>query len=235
MGQVLAMTKTSKFLSLPAFAALCFLQACSSSGAPEDTLFLGYYDSVRALVKNWNAPPPADPLTFLKPSDLTAVENKTILIKHVQAGVYGAAEIVSGNTRVETFRSGDGVGLSLDRGVLVATRGFGPDLLVAGSDPFHSALSKESSQDYQRVFRHLDGENHTNRTVFACSIAFEGAEPLKFVGKSYSTRRYKESCLGTEYEIENVYWVNVRNGDVVKSLQWASEGIGILRIHLLVD
>jgi hypothetical protein len=117
---------------------------------------------------------------------------------------------------VETWASAGGQSLSFRGGVLVATRGFGFDLMAAEADPVLLALSGAGPASYRRRMVYLDGVNRQVFLTFGCRI--EAAEA-----------GLREVCEGTRAAFANLY-VMAPGGGILRSAQWAGPELGALAI-----
>jgi hypothetical protein len=134
---------------------------------------------------------------------------------------------------VEVHRTVLGLLMAFRGGVLVATRGFGPDLMSA-EVPSAAAL-RRGSGGHRRIYDYLSGTNATVRVAFDCSLAAAGSETLDLVGLGLATSVVTERCTPTspvpgfapEGAIENRYWFD-RTGRVRQARQWVSPLVGYI-------
>ena len=85
--------------------------------------------------------------------DFTLAEEPLLVVDFVSSGVVGIMAKAGVNGSVETWQSPDGVGISLDRGVLVRTAGAGRGILVADATATKAALSGQGARDYQKLYK----------------------------------------------------------------------------------
>lgn len=130
-------------------------------------------------------------------------------------------------TRV-TWLSADQVSITLENGLLVATRGFAQDLMAANVSGVIQALVK-SGGTAVRQMEYLDGLDQISTQVLQCSIASGGAETLNILDKQVSTERFDEVCASNSLAFTNVYWISDA-GSIVKSHQLVSQAVGFLQI-----
>jgi hypothetical protein len=142
----------------------------------------------------------------------------TILDRAAQARL----DKIGQNGTVMTWASKDGISVSLDRGVLVATRGLGDDLMAAGAQATLDALTGKPGE-YRRIYRFLDAQNHADYKLMGCTMHTRGPETLA----SRRLIRHEETCRTFTARHTNIYWTNPA-GRIVASRQWVSPLVGSL-------
>ncbi len=144
----------------------------------------------------------------------------------------GTLSVIGTNGGHETWRSADGIGLTLDRGVLFATRGLGADLYTAETAP---VLDAWPAGAYARTLRHLDGENRIMATRFDCRLADQGVTAIDIGGQSLPARHAVETCRAAGLpEVRNDYWRDA-GGTMRQSRQWIAPAIGHVTLQRLGD
>ena len=128
------------------------------------------------------------------------------------------------NRGIVTWVSADGITLSFKNGLLVATRGLGPDLMAADVSDAARAV-RAGAGSYVRIYDYLDGEDHTIRRSYYCTVENQGRETLGLFGLNIVTRIVRENCKNPQETISNTYWLSNQNV-IWQSKQWVSAGIG---------
>jgi len=123
------------------------------------------------------------------------------------------------------WRSADGIGLTLMGGQIIATRGFGADLLIAHMQGAVSALQQRGGT-FSRTMHWLDGEYHDKAEVFACTLSASASQPKA------SERTLSETCAGPQTRFTNTYAVSSATGLLIRSDQWVSPGLGHIQFEL---
>lgn len=124
----------------------------------------------------------------------------------------------------------DGVLLTFRDGVLIETRGLGPDLLSSAM-PLRSTLAQGSS--HSRTYFVLGPDDVAQRIDFTCTITGRQPEPVSVFGRSHGTTHVTERCSGSIGEITNEYWMD---GAVIrKAREWVSPAFGYLEFERVVD
>ncbi len=136
------------------------------------------------------------------------------------------------NGPVQTWASGTHETISLKDGILVATRGFGNDMMTSIA-PNQSQISSAVGA-FRRVYYYLDGGDQSKSLEFDCTYAKSGAEALTILGLSYDTHRVSETCANRTIQFENVYWFDSSN-KLRQSLQFVSPELVNMRLQRLID
>lgn len=137
----------------------------------------------------------------------------------VQAGING---------NKVTWLSADQVSVTLEYGLLVASRGFAQDMMAADITQVIQALV-DSGGTAVRAYEYLDGLDQISTQLLQCSIASGGTETVTILGNDYSTERFDEDCTNDSIRFTNVYWIN-DDGRIVQSRQLVSHGVGYVEI-----
>lgn len=116
---------------------------------------------------------------------------------------------------VVTWRSNSGAQLITRDGMLIATRGFGADLMSA--DAPNAATLARGKSGYSRSYHWLDGNDTPVRQSYSCTAVVETA------------RHVVETCEGDSRQFKNKFWFSAA-GQVVKSQQFVSETAGYFEI-----
>jgi len=132
---------------------------------------------------------------------------------------------VAVNQGVQTWSSVDKVTVSFRQGVLVATRGFGGDLMAA--DVPGAATLFRGSTGHTRAHTLLDGTDQPIRTVYVCSVTKRDPQDVVIVGISYRTTHVVEACSNAGVSFQNEFWFDGAQG-VRKSRQWVGPDAGYL-------
>ena len=196
---------------LAALSALVFASACGGD-ASEQQLFTSVIQGMKGL----NAPAQT-PLTVaqirqrLTPDVRAQFGDATLMIALLEEKKQASVLIEDGeNQDVVTYFTPDGISISLQDGVLVATRGLGFDLMAADVSEVQSAIRNGGRA--VRVHRYLDGEDQMVIKSFVCDYA--GAS------------RVIETCYGNGNNFENRY--SIVAGQVVSSRQWIGPQLGYI-------
>ncbi len=136
------------------------------------------------------------------------------------------------NGDVQTWASTHYETVSLRQGMLVATRGFGPDLM-SSTGPGVAQISAGHGTTNRRYF-YLDGGDQPHEFDYTCTLSAAGAESVTVLGKSFATRKVSESCVGTQGSFVNQYWFD-HSTNLRQSRQMAVPGLGSLVLQRVID
>lgn len=150
------------------------------------------------------------------------VQGPVLKVTLLERGAQAELDQSGTNGDVTSWVSRDGISVSLDRGVLVATRGLGDDLMAASAQPTLDALAGKPGE-YRREFRFLSAEDHPSYLIMGCTMDQPSPEALQ--GKRLM--RHDETCRSFTDQQVNSYWTN-GSGKIVASRQWVSPLIGAL-------
>ena len=140
-------------------------------------------------------------------------------------GAVAALAPVAQNSDVTVWQTLDGITLSFRRGVLVATRGLGDDLMSADVEGNINLLRRTGGDGYYSHIRsYLDGENQTVFRSYQCRRAGQAPTSVKVANQVTSARRVEVFCVSRGDEFTNTFWLDGM-GRVIKSRQWVSPAV----------
>ena len=120
-----------------------------------------------------------------------------------------------------TWVSSDGISLSYDDGVLIATRGYSQDLLSLRYNKPKKIFSS-SYLEYYKTHRYLNGENRYNDIHFKCTGKKMVPRSIEIVEYTLLVEKYVETCVNKQYKYINEYDLLSGTTVVMKSKQWIS-------------
>ena len=156
-----------------------------------------------------------------------------VLFVELKSGQNGTLTPYPGQGIGKTWLGADGATITLEQGILKATRGMGDDLMAS-----HSLIPSWSKigfkvVTYTRHVNYLTGENKLVERVFKCSIKkYKQIETLEIWGLKYQARKFEENCHHNNFEIVNTYYLDDKE-IVRKSFQYHSDTIGYITIERL--
>ena len=153
-----------------------------------------------------------------------------VLFVELQTGQNGTFTLYPGQGVVQNWLGADGATVSLENGVLVATRGMGDDIMGATSS-IPSWNKIERSASYKKETSYLAGNNLITQKEFECKINKFATKQLIHVWDiSFKVTQYDEKCTSIHGEINNTYYVD-QFGIVRRSIQYHSDTIGEVLIE----
>ena len=209
----LAVRATVAVLSLVGLLGACGNQ---TDADPSVALFKSVTQGAQARL-NKSAPAPSD-------SDIrAALEGVGTPILRVESEATRGFTFLAplgNNQGIATWSSNEFQTVSMRDGVLLATRGFGPDIMAATAPP--ATQMARGAGMHNRTFIYLDGGDQTVRSQMTCTLSDAGAETVTILGLSYPTRRVTESCVGKRGKDKNDYWFS--GGTILQSRQFLVPG-----------
>jgi hypothetical protein len=163
-----------------------------------------------------------------------------VLLAHLEdRGTVATLGRVAVNDGVATWRGADPITLALRAdGLLVGTRGLGPDLMIADVAGTEAALRQGTGAAVTRVHRFLDGDLQLRSVTYSCTLVPAGREDITIAGRTHTTLRFDERCSsladGRETFV-NSYWRATDRMFVWQSRQWISEALGVMNAQRLVE
>lgn len=197
------------------------LAGCSNLPQSEISAGQAVLTATRGIFGGGDTPPKptvtrAQFASVTDPLILVTFETPDALATIVRVGVNGANE---------TYQGADGVSLTTNNGVVIASRGYSDDLMHADVRGLLAAL-RTGQGSYDKSLSYLDGLDQLRRLDLQCTLSTQGREVISILGKTHATRKMDETCVGAEGPIISTYWVE--NGRVVKSRQKIAPSISWL-------
>jgi hypothetical protein len=217
MGKVLEMTARQCLAAFLGFGLL--LSGCGSdTDATAGARILK--DVTAAAIQRRNAPAtPPPPTTRAR---LAQYKTPMIMAEIPSLGLFTFVVPYGQNGDVETWASSDDKTISMRQGVMIATRGFGSDLMQAAVPSISQIASASGS--YDRVYYYLDGADQTQRRDFRCSLSNLGTGTITVVERQHTVRHVAETCTGDSGEFTNEYWFEngtfLRKSNQLINLEW---------------
>ena len=126
-----------------------------------------------------------------------------------------------------TWLGADGATITLDRGVIIASRGMGAD--VMGGENMMPRFSQISGvANYQRRLSYLEEDNKIKVHNFECQIKKQKSKSkIKVLELEYTVSTFLETCQKELLTIKNKYLLDTNN-IVRRSYQYHSDTIGYI-------
>lgn len=129
-----------------------------------------------------------------------------------------------------TWVNGSNVSLTLENGIMVATRGLPRDLMGADASETRRAI-RAGGGISQRTHEYLTNLDGISTQLLQCRIASMGPEVIERLQESLNSVRFEEKCESDSFKFTNIYWVNGA-GTIIRSLQAVSIDSGYLQIDV---
>ena len=137
-----------------------------------------------------------------------------------------------GSNGVITWSSTGYQMISLKDGVMVATRGFGPDLMSSVLPTIGTIAAAQGTT--QRRYSYLDGGDQPQSQDYTCILAPGGSESIEVVGLTFVTRKVTEACSGDAGTFTNEYWFD-GGTKLRQSKQFLALGLDNMSIQRVID
>ena len=158
--------------------------------------------------------------------------NIPVLFIELSSGQNGTLTPYPGKGVGQTWLGADGATVTLDKGILKASRGMGDD--VMGGEIFIPPWAKiKKSAEYKRRISFLNGNNQIQSKTFKCKMTkIDDRIIINIWTVDFEVVLYEEHCSGNRGEIKNEYYLD-RSNIVRKSKQYHSETVGYITIERL--
>ena len=159
--------------------------------------------------------------------------NIPVLFVELASGQNGTLTPYPGQGVGQTWLGADGATITLERGVLKASRGMGDDLMGSSSSmPVWSNINKKT-ENYSRELNHITGNNRISKRIFNCEIEKTSSRDLiKIWDINFKVDKFEENCSDASLGFKNTYQVDTQ-GIVRRSSQYHSETLGSILIERL--
>ena len=127
-----------------------------------------------------------------------------------------------------TWLSADGLSVTTQNGVMVATRGFPRDLMAADISGTMQALIAGGGSA-TRVQETLSDTDQIVSQRFSCTVASQGRETIGILGRQIGTEVFAEECQSDRLAFTNRYWIDDA-GKMVRSLQAIASEAGYIQL-----
>lgn len=210
-----------------AAVALAALSACGTMGGG-----MPGADALKSrlgkLTGRAPAAAPAAPVVDITKAPPGEVLLVTIMSRNAVAPLTKTAQ----NGTTVTWISPGRVSLTLQDGIVIATRGLNEDLMGADITGVRAALSAGGGSA-NRTHSYVNSEDQIQLREVACVITRDGPEPVATVTGARDAVKYTEACRGKAIAFTNVYWLDPVDGSLVQSRQAIAPSTGFLQINPL--
>lgn len=154
--------------------------------------------------------------------------NTPVLFVELASGQNGTLVPYPGQGVGQTWLGADGATITMEKGVLKASRGMGDDLMGSYSSMPQWSTVDKNTETYNREFRHLNGINEITRDIFECTIGkSKSKEFIEIWQVTFHVTKFEEKCIYNGLEIKNIYYVDDRK-IVRKSKQYHGKTLGYI-------
>lgn len=155
-----------------------------------------------------------------------------ILFVELETGQNGTLTQYPGQGIGQTWLGADGATITLEQGIIKATRGLGDDIM-AGKSFMPSWTDLNLTSRYIRKLSYLSGNNSLITKEFSCQIKKKSNKKTITIWEiQFTVKEFEEICKWKNKLIKNVYYVD-EHEIVRKSWQYHSDTLGYLVIERL--
>lgn len=216
-------------IALAAGLALA-LAGCASDGTPSPALAVARLAQAEVLSRR--AAPGGEAAPAITRAQLAQYDTPMIMAEIPSAGLTAFVVPFARNGAVETWSTIDDRTIAFRGGIMVATRGFGPDILQ--SDAPEIARIASGTGTFRRSYYFTDGADQTRRFEYLCTLADRGMTTVTVVERQHTVRHVTESCSGNGVDFVNDYWFE-GGGFLRKSRQLLTPEWGHVVLSRVVD
>jgi Group 4 capsule polysaccharide lipoprotein gfcB, YjbF len=176
----------------------------------------------------------AGPAKAAKPvtrADLEKSGKPILRLAVASRGLDGFLKVADAKGDVVTWTTSDRATFSFRNGVLIQTRGLGPDLMSADA-PSVAELLRPGGAHQRRYFFLGDDDQGTRRT-YDCTVKVIGRETIEVFERGHNVTHVQEDCARTYGSIKNEYWIE--GSTIRRSRQWASARAGYVETEKVID
>jgi hypothetical protein len=211
------------FKAFLATVAVTGLVACGEQEGDPDIL-----TQAAGLVINTNTQARAPRSSSVPDEELLNNPGKYLRINVRDIGAFDSLMTVGSNGARTTWIGASGISVTIEEGVVVATRGLPRDLMGADARQTVNAIQQGGGTSV-RVHDFLTDQDQITQYRLECTIEIKGAEPVNRLGQSIPAIRFEELCRGEGLTLTNVYWMDA-NRSIIRSLQAVSPDAGYLQL-----
>ncbi len=158
---------------------------------------------------------------------LSKFKQPIILLSSID-GSSKATLVALGNYKNKlTWVSSDGISVSFEDGILIATRGYSQDLMESEHGNIKSLLNI-MSKSRNKTYRYLNGQNQYEELKFSCSISVKKNMISKILDLKLKTTELTEICESENSSHTNLYYLLPGTEIILKSKQWISQTNGYI-------
>ena len=155
-----------------------------------------------------------------------------VLYMELENGQNGTLTPYPGQGVGETWLGADGATVTLERGIIKATRGMRGDLMGSLSS-MPSWTDVKDTLEYTRQVSYLSGNNQTESKTYSCIIEMDKKRSFVTIfDVEFSVKEFREICTHGEIKLNNVYFVD-KETIVRKSIQYHGSAVGYVTIERL--
>ena len=153
-----------------------------------------------------------------------------VLFVELENGQNGTLTLYPGKGMGETWLGADGATITLENGIIKATRGMRRDVMGSESSmPPWSEINKSSN--YSREILYLGGDNQIQSNIFSCMLKTTNKKSTIIIfDVPFDTQEFIETCTNNRDKLKNKYFIDQKK-IVRRSVQYHGPALGYLTIE----
>ena len=156
-----------------------------------------------------------------------------VLFIELPSGQNGTLTPYPGQGVGQTWLSADGATITLDGGIVKASRGMGDDIMGSSSNMPKWSKIDYNFKTYKREVSYLNGNNKIYKRIYKCNVQKSNKKELiKIWEVEFLVTKFAELCDYNGLEIQNFYYLDDRE-IVRKSSQYHSDTLGYISTQRL--
>ena len=208
------------------------LASCSNSPELETGEIKTLEMLKQALLQSSRSTAFVDSRTLLSREQIDSSNTKVLFVE-LESGQNGTLTPYPGYGIGQTWLGADGATITLEKGILKASRGMGDDLMGSSSSIPPWSKINEQTKTYSRELYYITGNNKISSRVFNCNIKKTNNEEFIKIWKiDFKVAKFEEQCFHRSLTFKNNYYVDAL-GIVRKSKQHHSVTLGYITIERL--
>ena len=153
-----------------------------------------------------------------------------VLFVELENGQNGTLTLYPGKGMGETWLGADGATITLENGIIKATRGMRRDVMGSKSSMPSWSETKISS-NYNRQISYLEGDNQIQSKIFSCTLRSANKRSTIIIfDLPFETQEFVETCINNTEKFKNSYFIDQKK-IVRKSVQYHGPELGYLTIE----
>ena len=153
-----------------------------------------------------------------------------VLFVELENGQNGTLTLYPGEGIGETWLGADGATITLENGIIKATRGMRRDVMGSNSSMPQWSEIKNSSEYSRQVF-YLGGDNQIQSNIFSCILKkTNNRSTIIIFDVPFDTQEFFETCTSNVEKLNNSYFIDQKK-IVRKSVQYHGPELGYLTIE----
>ena len=214
------------------FTLILTMMSCSNSPDMETGEIKSLQVLKQALEQSNNSQIFIDAKTLLSRKQIDSANTPVLFVK-LRTGQNGTLTPYPGQGVGQTWLAADGATVTLDRGILKASRGMGDDLMGSSTTMPHWSKVADDIKTYSRGLSYITGNNKIFNRVFNCKIKkISKKEVIEIWQVNFEVTKFEENCTYNDFKIKNSYYIDDQE-IVRKSTQYLSETVGYIVIERL--